>query len=495
MTRQETKSAASTEPDNYETLVLDFLNKEMASVQKNNQKAEHTDDLDALVSDLLNQVIQESNQPQDSLQAIPDEREAMFAEFPPVELKAKPAESIIQEHENASPEFESLSSNDYPFSLIEFPPMDEGTEPAESKILESDDFSWQFMDALPEIFDSSSISNDRPLKSEDRTVDSRVESLKSSSENLTPGNPPMETTGMAADWEGTISKSPAFSGDIQSDDHRKPAIQVPESQSRPNIEKPLFAEPQNTKSRAPLIVAVAAGLFAIIGFSAHHFLSSSNTESTIIEPPISSQETVSRESQTPEISKVVPIVAETAIKQPPIQSKKTEQAPPLTIKTENLVPASNETVSVPELPKNEKPGFIQRTLQIASTTSSAVLDKLVPSTMPDKTAPAAPRPHSPAIAAESKPTVSGVLIPAMPISQVSPQYPNLAVKTRTSATIVLDLVIDETGTVIDATPVSGPKMFHKEAVEAALQWKYQPASLGGVHVRSQSRITMNFKLK
>ena len=494
MTRQETKSAASTEKDKYESLVLDFLNKEMAAVQSNSQTAEHTEDLDALVSDLLKQVIQESNQPQDRPPSIPDEREAMLAEFPPAELKAEPAESKIQQLEDASMEFESLQSNDCPFSLIEFPPMDICNEPAEGKMLESDDASWQFLDTLPEILESS-LSNHRPLKDKNRAVDSKVESLESSSRNVTPDNPLMETTGMAADCKSTASQPSTVSRNMQPDAYCEPVVPAAESHLPRNTEKPLFGAAVKAKSKTPRIVATAAGLFAVIGFGAYYFQSPPKTESYFSEAPISSQEPVSAEAQLPPVSRIAPTAPETARKEEPNRSKKIEQAPPVTIKTEAVIPAANETISVPELPTNEKPGLIQRTLQIAATTSGAVLDKLVPSTMPDKAAPAAPRPPRPAVTAESKPAVSGVLIPARPISQVSPQYPKLAVKTRTSAVIVLDLVIDENGKVIDATPVSGPTMFHKEAVDAALQWKYQPASLGGAHVQSQTRITMNFKLK
>ena len=66
MTREEKKLAAQTGTDNYESVVLDFLNKEMAVVQPNNKRMEQTDDLDALVSDLLKQVLSESSQPQQS---------------------------------------------------------------------------------------------------------------------------------------------------------------------------------------------------------------------------------------------------------------------------------------------------------------------------------------------------------------------------------------------------------------------------------------------
>jgi protein TonB len=79
--------------------------------------------------------------------------------------------------------------------------------------------------------------------------------------------------------------------------------------------------------------------------------------------------------------------------------------------------------------------------------------------------------------------------------QTSPIYPEVALRTRASGSIVLELQIDDQGKVIKATPVSGPAIFHNAAVSAALKWRYKPASIRGVNVSSQSRVTMAFNLK
>jgi protein TonB len=103
------------------------------------------------------------------------------------------------------------------------------------------------------------------------------------------------------------------------------------------------------------------------------------------------------------------------------------------------------------------------------------------------TGSSAPETHIPAPA---KITTS-----AIPISQASPKYPELAIRTRASATVVLDLEIDSQGKVIKATPVSGPPIFHPEAISAAMKWRYKPASIDGANVPSQSRISFNFDFK
>jgi TonB family protein len=114
--------------------------------------------------------------------------------------------------------------------------------------------------------------------------------------------------------------------------------------------------------------------------------------------------------------------------------------------------------------------------------------------------PVAPPPlvaEPPAAAAKptpaDPPVVSREVIPATLLSQVTPNYPAIALRTRASATVVLDLQIDNTGKVIKATPVSGPDIFYSEAVKAAMKWRYKPASINGTNVPSNSSVKMQFK--
>jgi periplasmic protein TonB len=97
--------------------------------------------------------------------------------------------------------------------------------------------------------------------------------------------------------------------------------------------------------------------------------------------------------------------------------------------------------------------------------------------------------------AAATPVAPRNLVPAVPTAQASPNYPELALRARASGSVVLDLQIDEQGKVIKATPASGPTIFYKAAIDAAMKWRYKPASIGGVSVRSQSRVTIDFNLK
>jgi len=85
-------------------------------------------------------------------------------------------------------------------------------------------------------------------------------------------------------------------------------------------------------------------------------------------------------------------------------------------------------------------------------------------------------------------------VPSVLISQISPVYPELAIRSRTSGSVVLELQIDKEGKVVKAAPISGPSVFYSEAVKAAMQYRYRPATLDGTNVPSKSRVTMVFNL-
>ncbi len=86
-------------------------------------------------------------------------------------------------------------------------------------------------------------------------------------------------------------------------------------------------------------------------------------------------------------------------------------------------------------------------------------------------------------------------MPAVPVSQIIPKYPQSAIKKRASGALVLDLGINSDGEVVKATPVSGPEVFHDEVISTVMKWRYKPASMAGSNIPSQSRVTFNFHLK
>jgi protein TonB len=78
------------------------------------------------------------------------------------------------------------------------------------------------------------------------------------------------------------------------------------------------------------------------------------------------------------------------------------------------------------------------------------------------------------------------------ISKVLPGYPELARRTRTWGTVVLEVQIDEQGRPVKAVAESGPAILHQEAIKAVMQWRFRPATLDGVNVSGTTRVSIVF---
>lgn len=76
-----------------------------------------------------------------------------------------------------------------------------------------------------------------------------------------------------------------------------------------------------------------------------------------------------------------------------------------------------------------------------------------------------------------------------------PKYPRQAKKARIEGTVVLDVVIGQTGDVIHLTVLSGPLELRKSAVDAVSQWKYRPYLEYGRPVTVESRVDVVYSLR
>lgn len=81
------------------------------------------------------------------------------------------------------------------------------------------------------------------------------------------------------------------------------------------------------------------------------------------------------------------------------------------------------------------------------------------------------------------------------IRQVQPPYPPLAKTARAQGKVVVNILIDEEGNVIDAQAESGHPLLVAAAVNAARQWKFKPTLLSNVPVKVQGVLTFNFVLQ
>lgn len=93
-----------------------------------------------------------------------------------------------------------------------------------------------------------------------------------------------------------------------------------------------------------------------------------------------------------------------------------------------------------------------------------------------------------------KPVEGGVLN-GKAVSKPAPSYPAAAKNTGVSGTVVVQLLVDESGQVVRAEPLCGHPVLAKASVEAALKARFTPTTLSGRPVKVSGVITYNFVLR
>jgi protein TonB len=94
-----------------------------------------------------------------------------------------------------------------------------------------------------------------------------------------------------------------------------------------------------------------------------------------------------------------------------------------------------------------------------------------------------------------KTIVSGGVLNGKAISKPSPAYPPIAKAARAAGTVTVQIVVDESGRVIQASAVSGHPLLQQAAVSAARQARFSPTLLSGQPVKVSGVITYNFVLQ
>ena len=84
--------------------------------------------------------------------------------------------------------------------------------------------------------------------------------------------------------------------------------------------------------------------------------------------------------------------------------------------------------------------------------------------------------------------------PPTRIRFVPPNYPSEARNTGLEGSVVLNVVIDETGTVTEVSVVQSAPLFDDAAVVAVRQWRYVPSIRNGRPVPVTTSVTVNFEL-
>jgi TonB family protein len=69
-----------------------------------------------------------------------------------------------------------------------------------------------------------------------------------------------------------------------------------------------------------------------------------------------------------------------------------------------------------------------------------------------------------------------------------------ALRARISQQVLVEITIDESGNVVEARPVRGPRYLRRQAVNVVHQWRFRPTVSSGRPVRAQGTIIVNFIL-
>lgn len=84
---------------------------------------------------------------------------------------------------------------------------------------------------------------------------------------------------------------------------------------------------------------------------------------------------------------------------------------------------------------------------------------------------------------------------ALIIDKEPPTFPEAAIKSGIQGSVVLKLVVAQTGEVKDVSIISGNPILAQAASDAVKKWKYKPYTVDGAPVEMETEVSINFHLK
>jgi len=157
-----------------------------------------------------------------------------------------------------------------------------------------------------------------------------------------------------------------------------------------------------------------------------------------------------------------------------------------------------EVEDIPETQQLKKPPPPQRPqIPIASADEDIPDDVTIMDTEIDLDAPPPPPPPPPgAKKKEESPIFMAYEEAPVLTKMVQPKYPEIARKAGVEGKVVMSIVVDEEGNVIDAEVIVAqpPGIFEEAAKEAIMQWKYKPAKQRDKAVKVRVGQTVEFTL-
>jgi len=78
---------------------------------------------------------------------------------------------------------------------------------------------------------------------------------------------------------------------------------------------------------------------------------------------------------------------------------------------------------------------------------------------------------------------------------VKPIYPEIAMASRVQGIVILEIMLDEQGSVASAKVLRSQPLLDQAAIDAVRQWKFTPTFLNGAPVSVIMTVTVNFSLQ
>jgi TonB family protein len=97
-------------------------------------------------------------------------------------------------------------------------------------------------------------------------------------------------------------------------------------------------------------------------------------------------------------------------------------------------------------------------------------------------------------ARDSKKVDVSDVTPGKAIKKIQPHYPPIAKAANASGPVQVQILISETGDVLDAYAISGHPLLRDAAVQAARGWVFKPTELSGRAIKANGILTFNFAL-
>jgi protein TonB len=123
------------------------------------------------------------------------------------------------------------------------------------------------------------------------------------------------------------------------------------------------------------------------------------------------------------------------------------------------------------------------------------------SAVPGSSRPGLPVPSGPARLVPRRQTSGPVRVDGqtvkspMRLVNVNPVYPEEARAARIEGVVILEITIGENGSVTNARVLRSIPMLDQAAIDAVLQWVYEPTLLNGVPIEVAMTVTINFMLR